>query len=167
MTRQTNATLSSTVCWVVFIHFPNIRCSLNVYSRKTSLPLSRRLPEKCHLSILSKTSSQKTVSRKTSHDTTESPKKPEIPTSEFQHSHSHLHPPVIPAMGILHTLVASMGTSHTCGRHTCRQNTHTHFFLSNGFISSMEGISRLHNVEPAVWLILMMLICRSTMKRCK
>ena len=43
-------------------------------------PHHRQLPEKHHVSVLSKTSSHKTVSRKTSHDTTESPKKPEIST---------------------------------------------------------------------------------------
>lgn len=56
-------------------------------------PFSRHLPEKkptCFCSqqnnlpciCLSKTSSYKTVPRKTSHDTIESPKKPEMPTSD-------------------------------------------------------------------------------------
>jgi hypothetical protein len=54
-------------------------------------PFLRQFPEKCHMSALGKTfflmsalvkpSSQKTVSRKTSHDTTETPKKQEISTS--------------------------------------------------------------------------------------
>ena len=48
---------------------------------KYHMPLYRQLPENHHESILSKTSSHKTVSIKTSHDTTESPKKPEISTS--------------------------------------------------------------------------------------
>jgi hypothetical protein len=42
-------------------------------------PFSRQLPEK-YVSLLSKTFSHKTVSRKTSQHTTESPKKPEIST---------------------------------------------------------------------------------------
>ena len=45
-------------------------------------PFIRQLPEKHHMSVLSKTSSHKTVSRKISHDTTESPRKPEIHTSQ-------------------------------------------------------------------------------------
>ena len=57
-------------------------------------PLSRQLPEKHHVSVLSKMSSHmstsaktpfhKTVSRKTSHDTTKSPPKPEISSSKWQ-----------------------------------------------------------------------------------
>jgi hypothetical protein len=44
-------------------------------------------PEKHHVSVLSKTSSHKIVSRKTSHDTTESPKEPEG-TSSLSRSRS-------------------------------------------------------------------------------
>ena len=44
-------------------------------------PFSRQLPLKHHVSVLSKISSHKTISRKTAHDSVESPKKPEIPTS--------------------------------------------------------------------------------------
>jgi hypothetical protein len=42
---------------------------------------TRQLPEKHHVSVLRKTSSHKTVSRKMSHDIAESPMKSEIPTS--------------------------------------------------------------------------------------
>jgi hypothetical protein len=67
-------------------------CSVKVSAlAKYHIPLSRQLPEKHHVSLLSKisslmsasakTSSHKTVSRKTSHDTTELPKKPEISAS--------------------------------------------------------------------------------------
>jgi hypothetical protein len=72
----------------MFIPFPNIRCPL--YQNITcSFP--RLLSEEHQLSDLGKmlshvsasveTSSHNTVSRKTSHDTTESPKKPEMSTS--------------------------------------------------------------------------------------
>lgn len=73
------------VCWVVFIPSANVMCSL----WKRDMPLI--LPQKYQLSVLSKISSHmsasaktyfhKSVSRKTSHETTESPKKQEISTS--------------------------------------------------------------------------------------
>ena len=56
-------TASSTVCRVTFMPFP------------TSHALSSICSSKHHLSFV------QAASRKTSHDTTESPKKPEIPTS--------------------------------------------------------------------------------------
>ena len=83
-------TVSSTVCWVIFMTFLDIMCSLKCLLQQNITcpffqPGSRK---KHHVSVLSKisshmsasakTSSHKTVSRKTSHDTTESPKKPEI-----------------------------------------------------------------------------------------
>ena len=67
-----------------------------LHSPKTSL-----LPSVC----LSKTSSHKTVSRKTSHDTTVSPKKPEISTSEIHLS----FPPNAGSKGVCHHHQACMG----------------------------------------------------------
>ena len=83
-------TALSTVCWFILIPFPNIMCSVKVSAlAKYHIPLSRQLPEKHHVSLLSKisslmsasakTSSHKTVSRKTSHDTIESPRKQKFP----------------------------------------------------------------------------------------
>jgi hypothetical protein len=63
--------------------FPNIMCPF-------TCPFTRELPEKHHMSVLNKTPSHmsasaqhphETVSRKTTHDTTESPKTPENFTS--------------------------------------------------------------------------------------
>jgi hypothetical protein len=54
--------------------FPNIKCPL--YSN-----ITRQLPEKHHLSVLTKTSSLEDSFQKNIHDTTESPTKPEFPTS--------------------------------------------------------------------------------------
>jgi hypothetical protein len=53
-------------------------------SAKHHKPFTRQLPEKHSVSVLSKTSSHKTIFRKASYDTTESPVKPEIPTLEFE-----------------------------------------------------------------------------------
>ena len=66
--------------------FPNILCPLEHWLQQdiTGRHFPRQLPEKDHVSVLSKTSSHKTVSRKTSQDTTESTKKTEISASVAQ-----------------------------------------------------------------------------------
>jgi hypothetical protein len=91
--RWTNARASSAVCWVILILFPNITCSLKCpFQQNITCSLTGQLLENHHVSVLNKTSSHlsdstkhpchKTASRKTSHDTTEFPMKPEIPTSD-------------------------------------------------------------------------------------
>lgn len=86
------------VCWVILRLFPNITCPLKPLLQQTSHSLSPGSFQKntCLFSAkyshvcFCKTSSHKTASRKISHDTFESPVKPEIPTSErsllFSHS---------------------------------------------------------------------------------
>jgi hypothetical protein len=100
--KQTNAKALSTVCWVTLIplytkphmssqtsaparyhmtfHQAASRKTPRFFSGKHRLPclLQQNISHDC----FSKTSSLKTVSRKTSHDTTESPTNPQIPTSE-------------------------------------------------------------------------------------
>lgn len=97
--RWSNARESSVVCWVILILFPNIVCSFKhplhqnikcpspdsftmcLFSAKHPLMYlleQNILPYVC----LSKTFSHKTISRKTTHDTTGSPTKPEISTSD-------------------------------------------------------------------------------------
>jgi hypothetical protein len=55
----------SAVCWVVFTPFLNITCPLKCpLQQNIPCPFARQLPEKHHVSVLSKTSSHKTVSWK-------------------------------------------------------------------------------------------------------
>ena len=95
-------TVSSTVCWVIFIPFPNIMCSVkHLLWQNIICPFSRLLPEKHHVSVLKKASSHasasaktsfhKTASRKTSPVQLKSPKIPEISTSA-KHSYCFLLP---------------------------------------------------------------------------
>ena len=82
--RQTNARVSSTVCWIVLTLFPNITCPLkHLLQKNITCAFSRQLSEKHHMSVLSKASSHKTASIKISHDTTGSPMNPDISTSQF------------------------------------------------------------------------------------
>jgi hypothetical protein len=91
MVRHTN-TASFTVCWIILISSKTSCILLSIHSSKTLYALfSRLFQKKCHMSVLSKTSSHvsasvktsshKTVTRQTSHDTTEPPKNLEISTS--------------------------------------------------------------------------------------
>ena len=56
--RWTNATVMFIVCWVIVIPSPNIRCSVkHPLQQNITGPLSRKLPERLHRSVLSKPSS--------------------------------------------------------------------------------------------------------------
>jgi len=66
-----------------FSNYHTSRISQASTSANIRCPFTRQLPEKYHVSVLSKTSSQKTVSRKTSHDTTKSPSQLGIPTMKY------------------------------------------------------------------------------------
>jgi hypothetical protein len=100
-------TVSCTVCWVIFMTFLDIMCSLKCLLQQNITcpffqPGSRK---KHHVSVLSKISSHmpasakasthKTVSRKTSHDTTVSPKKLEISTPPFTPAVVIFRPPIL------------------------------------------------------------------------
>lgn len=77
-----NSIVSTTVCWVLLIHPFQTSCILSSVcsSKKITCSLTRQLPEKLHMSVLSKTSSTKTISRKAPHDASQSPKKPGMPS---------------------------------------------------------------------------------------
>ena len=80
-----------TVCGVIFIFSLNTTYYFkHVLQQNITFPFTRQLPEKHHVSVLSETSFHMSAStkqligelpEKTSHGTTEFPKKPEISTS--------------------------------------------------------------------------------------
>ena len=78
--RWTNATASSTASYLHPFQTSHVFSSTPLQQNITCA-FSRQLPEKHH-AVLSKISFHKMVSRKTAHDTTESPRKPEISTSD-------------------------------------------------------------------------------------
>lgn len=89
--QQSDARVLRTVCRVTLTLFPNITGLSRICFRKTShAPSQGNPPEKHHMFALNKMSSHvsalakhphKTVFRRTSHDTTETPMKPETHTS--------------------------------------------------------------------------------------
>jgi hypothetical protein len=75
--------------WVILTLFPNIMCPLRRPLQQNIQAATRKTVHVCsqknipsHI-YFSKTSSQRTFSRKISHDITESPRKPEIPISLY------------------------------------------------------------------------------------
>jgi hypothetical protein len=63
--RQTDARMSPTVCRVILILLPNLTWPLKHWLQKNiTCPFTRQLPEKYHMSVLSKTSSPMSASSK-------------------------------------------------------------------------------------------------------
>jgi hypothetical protein len=81
----TNAAVLSTVCWVIFIHVPNIMCTFKcLLWQNLTCPFSKTASRKTlHVSSQQNILSQGSFLKKKSLDTTESPKKAETPTSHF------------------------------------------------------------------------------------
>jgi hypothetical protein len=113
--------------------FPNITCPLkHPLQQNITWPFTRQLPEKCHMSVLSKTSSHKTASRKVSHDTTGSPAKPEIPTSVLQHAVGFNYSPSLEHLCGLRAIFSSIRFSLVLLY--LRLNLYFMFVLSSSFL---------------------------------